>query len=87
MKNEPAFPCEPIKANDRIFERLGLTKREYFAAKAMQALVSNSEAVAIMQEEAEKMGKLGIGMLAAIAVSQADALIAELSKGQGDAKL
>lgn len=50
----------------------GLTKREYFAAKAMQGLVAD-------KEFNEKVGPNG-EVLARAAVKQADCLIAELNK-------
>ena len=36
MKNEPAFPCEWAK----VHHTPGMTLRDYFAAKAMQGLLS-----------------------------------------------
>lgn len=58
-RNSPAFPCEQIA-------QIGLTKREYFAAMAMQGLMHDSGIT-------EKIA-------AEVAVNAADALIKELSK-------
>ncbi len=38
MKNQPAFPCE---YEGHLPQRNGMTLRDYFAAKAMQALIDN----------------------------------------------
>lgn len=73
--NLPAFP---VSANDRAnYEAggyvpngvFGLTKREYFAAKAMQGLCADPNT-----------GDLQYGDIARVAVGLADALIAELEK-------
>lgn len=45
-KNEPANPV----VHGHIVEALGLTKRELIAAMAMQALISNPEAMRDIQE-------------------------------------
>jgi hypothetical protein len=39
MNNSPAFPCRP----DTPPEYDGMTLRDYFAAKAMQALLSDTD--------------------------------------------
>lgn len=79
MKNadKPAMPCEDIVERDEkgnlygpLKSGLGLTKREYFAAMAMQGL-SSSEYSGCSPEQ-----------LAANAVINADALLAELEKTQ-----
>jgi hypothetical protein len=64
--NEPAFP---IPASDGSYEAAaGLTKREYFAAMAMQSILRNN-------------AQCGDWVaLAKDSVSAADALIAELNK-------
>ena len=51
---------------------MGLTKREYFAAKAMQGLVSDCRI--------DNGSVTGLGSMSKIAVSAADALIKELNK-------
>lgn len=62
--SHPAFPhpLEPIKYR-------GLTKREYFAAMAMQGLIAE-----LTEKNAEEQAKL--------AVIHADALCAELEKSK-----
>lgn len=35
----PAFPCDRITQDCGVICALGITKREYFAAKAMQGLI------------------------------------------------
>lgn len=60
--NAPAFPCEPTTDTWD-----GLTKREYFAAMAMQAMIS-------------KYGIDSISWNMQQAISCADALLAELAK-------
>lgn len=54
--------------NDPVIEVFGVTKREYFAALAMQGLLANRYSNGERHE------------IANIAVNQADALIAELNK-------
>ena len=70
MKDEPAFPQLPLLEVQRLtgyaHGKPGLTKREYFAAMAMQADFCPDE------DEAPKS--------APIWVAAADALIAELEK-------
>lgn len=62
--------------NDRAFatqfsDQEGLTKREYFAAMAMQGIMANSD---------DAITRFSHEDIALIAVSTADALIAELNK-------
>lgn len=72
--NDPAFLTEPKvfyknSRTDADFDlSYGLTKREYFSAMAMQGLLANSDV------EVQCIN------IEAMAVSRADALIAELSK-------
>lgn len=76
-----------IEANGSAFPRLdqdykenGLTIRQYFAAMAMQGLLSNSDATDVIGNihESKKMRPEEIVVL--ISVQHADALIAELNK-------
>jgi hypothetical protein len=69
-KNESAFP---IIAEDYIIDG-GLTKREYFAAMALQGLLTDNESVNTREE------------FAGYAVKFADALIEELSKTKTNEK-
>jgi hypothetical protein len=70
-KNQPAFPVLELKQlGDKMLldcATMGLTKREYFAAKAMQGLMA-TDYVGTYEMFAER------------AVNMSDALIAELSK-------
>jgi hypothetical protein len=69
-KNESAFP---IIAKDYIIDG-GLTKREYFAAMALQGLLTDNESPNSREE------------FAGYAVKFADALIEELSKTKTNEK-
>lgn len=70
--NDPAFPSELGNSTlMNAIQPLGLTKREYFAAMAMQGMI-NSEACIRASETTPK--------LCENAVFVADALIEELSK-------
>ncbi|MTJ56016.1 hypothetical protein FJR38_26880 [Anabaena sp. UHCC 0253] len=67
-KDDPVFPEDNYYDEHRIGQVLGLTKREYFAAMALQGIMANAE---FMHFEAAKM-----------AVKKADELIEELNKQQ-----
>ena len=72
MKDEPAFPCELLflgNSGEQVMNFHGLTKREYFAGLAMQALLDHSWDQRKMDLDC-----------AARAVKYADALLAELEK-------
>jgi hypothetical protein len=79
MKNLPAFPVSE-EETDRIDEGVkiysGLTKREYFAAKAMQGLITNPK---IIRPDFEEEEKSGMEDFSEIAVKYADGLIKALS--------
>lgn len=70
-----AFPsCDPPYA-------AGLTKRELFAAMAMQGLAHNQETLLANNDLINRFGTIGIDKLQANkAVRLADALLAELDK-------
>jgi hypothetical protein len=70
-KNESAFP---IIAEDYIIDG-GLTKREYFAAMALQGIIANKDGLDIKIER-----------IVESAVDTADALIEELSKTKTNEK-
>jgi len=74
MKDEPAFPPKYVNNHGMVFEAQkapqGLTKREYFAAKAMSGLLANS--VPGVHYRIEKIPPE--------AVAYADALMKELEK-------
>ena len=62
-------------------EGRGLSKREYFAALAMQGMLANSTAIkAVADMQAE--GKRGSEYFAGSAIELADALIAMLNGGK-----
>ena len=65
----PSEPITPIK-DDVIFETYGLTKREYFAAMAMQGLLSSCGQYKVT----------AYNEIASDCVLAADALIEELNK-------
>lgn len=58
----------------------GLTKREYFAAMAMQGIVTNNALVKFLDGLREQTPLLTQDCIASFAVQCSDALIAELSK-------
>lgn len=74
MKNEPAFPI----TDERFVAAEGLTKREYFAAMAMQALLAGFDT----QSLADKHIKSHLEQYAHDAVVAADALLAALEVPQ-----
>ena len=66
--SDPAFPaCNEANTNNT----MGITKREYFAAKAMQGMLANSSMYYVLPPNTVKL-------LAIDAVLVADALIKEL---------
>lgn len=67
--NINVFPFKSVDDNGDDYHSLGLTKREYFAAMAMQGLLSYEEG--FQKSESQ---------IASYAVVQADALIKELDK-------
>ena len=71
--NDPAFPNGPVHMGNME----GLTKREYFAAMAMQGMMSIHPRE--LMNGPEKHQTVG-DWIAKNCVSMADALIAELSK-------
>lgn len=85
-KNQPAFPVEVSvdeKGNLRGSQtsnfsgfEIGLTKREYFTAKAMQGLLSNSGWM--KKYEGEKY-LMQTDVIAKIAIQTADAILDKLS--------
>ncbi len=75
MKNELAFPM-----NTEVTFEKGLTKREYFAAKAMAGLLSNERALYGIVGGARDNNKEPNDILAQEAVEIADALIKALEE-------
>lgn len=83
--NDNAFPNVDlphyhIDAAHRI--RGGLTKREYFAAKAMQGFLANSFKP---DNGAKTYAQASNTTIAKLSVDAADALLAELDKKRGEA--
>ena len=63
--------CYKDNASGKLVYSYGLTKRELFAAMAMQSIISSGEVLTTYSVE----------HIANMATTQADALIAELNKG------
>lgn len=87
--NETAFPI--VESHEAMGTRVspGLTKREYFASMALQAIVGNtviSQGITEMKREAEKLGvsamefseKVEFPSYAKASIAIADALLKEL---------
>lgn len=69
----PAFPVN-YETSEQLIECEGMSLRDYFAAKAMQAMITKShgqDAIA---------GKKGVPLIATYAYEYADAMIAEKNK-------
>ena len=83
MKTNPNEPVGiSFNQDGEVGQSYGLTKREYFAALAMQGLLANS-----YQQDFCNQTPLSLANnseIATIAVLQADALIAELNKEVAD---
>ncbi len=83
--NEPAFPCQSELHG---VQHHGVSKREYFAAMALQGLLNQHQQsdVSLLNEPVYNAGYINteptfaIEALARDAVSIADALIVELNK-------
>lgn len=89
-KNQPAFPVEvSLQENGELrgsqtsqysgYE-LGLSKREYFVAKAMQGLLSNPE---WMKEYKGEKYLMQTDIVAEVAIKTADTILAKLSIEDG----
>lgn len=73
---EPAFPTHSVWDNDKPeigWIDGGLTKREYFAAMAMQGLLAS-------RKEWVSDGRSNFEIAASLSLKYADALLAELNK-------
>jgi hypothetical protein len=57
-----------------VLSLLGMTLRDYFAAKAMQAMIAKSTGVG------KTAGKYGVPLIASYAYEYADAMLAERAK-------
>jgi hypothetical protein len=76
VKNQdlPAFASVAISGNDG-YQQDGLTKREYFAAMAMQGLLSNPE---WMKEYKGEKYLMQSDIVADVAIRTADTILAKL---------
>ena len=89
--NEPAFPHAEYEGRAEIetghtelvtfMAQPGLTKRELFAAMAMQGVVGDYESMRMFQAKASASNRTISEQLAIVSCHAADALIAELAKG------
>lgn len=86
FKNQPAFPVEVStdengnlrgsQTSNYSGYELGISKREYFASKAMQALLSNPEWMKVYEKEKYLMQS---EIVAKVSIEMADAVLKELS--------
>lgn len=81
--NDPAFPFVHIDEMkgpilDQLAQSRGLTKREYFAAMAMQGILSNNDTTEAITVLAERREMTPSKLTALVALEYADDLIAEL---------
>jgi len=75
IADEPAFP----RINGQNFHEPGLTKREYFAAMAMQGMLSNKDTTRAANNSSNSREEY-LHIISLSAIHQADALIKELNK-------
>lgn len=73
--NDSAMPC-----GDSLGIYGGLTKREYFAAMAMQGICANASFLSALNDTANNNNTHTEKLVAFSSVEVADALIAELNK-------
>jgi len=81
-ENQPAFPT--LHNNDhagQIIASNGMTLRDYFAAKAMQAMLSSNAWCSLIAKKSNGDNKKGDEYLATQCYEAADAMLAERSKG------
>lgn len=80
--NPKAFPCEyrdSFEGNISGVEQ-GMTLRDYFAAKAMQGILSNSELYGIIAQKAKDDETTSQKINAALSYSTADAMLRERNR-------
>lgn len=70
-----AFPCEG-GTDSGLHPDAGMSLRDYFAAKAMQAIYSNSDLFESMRRLAKGLGMTVAYIISKSAYDQADAMIA-----------
>lgn len=78
-KNKPAFTI--LDPNGSYYET-GLTKREYFAAMAMQGILSNRELHLALLKDVMHDGTTSENCISVFAVKQADELLKALETNQ-----
>lgn len=79
--NEPAFPLQSPDDHWSLKNLPGLTKREYFAAMAMQGMLSsfsNPQSIAQLNDVASRRELTANTLMAKMATKYADALLQEL---------
>lgn len=75
--DKPAHPVEP----DKLGTTNGLTKREYFAAMAMQGLLSNSEYLKQLSHNTKTIPSFDSNTICAMeAIDMADELLKQLEQ-------
>jgi hypothetical protein len=75
MRTKAKGPAFPLISDERYIINAGITKREYFAAMALQGIIANKDGLDIEIER-----------IVQSAVDTADALIEELSKTKTNEK-
>lgn len=78
----PASPCKLELNNGFVASFHGLSKRELFAAMAMQGLLANPDVMIGMRDASKDLGMDSDALVAGTAREVADALLAELAKPQ-----
>jgi len=71
----PAFPCEWDYINSNRAPANGMTLRDYFAAKALPALIVDGQAVEGIKKAAKASGQDGMKVTAQVAYAYADAML------------
>lgn len=82
MKNDN-LPIHPLKADlgqEQSIHYFGLTKREYFAGLAMQAILSNEELRIACMADAKILGVSRDEAVARYSVMEADELLKQLEQ-------
>ena len=74
-ENPPAFPCELQNVHEDYKHHPGMTLRDYFAAKAMAALLSNDNSIMALTEVARSNKKDPDDYAATSAYEFADAML------------
>lgn len=76
---KPAYPVDGTYASEAIsYDKIGLTKREYFAGLAMQAILSNRELHLAIIADQNIDGTTHENCVAFHAVKEADQLLKQL---------